>query len=315
MSDARPRRHSELAAWRAAHLRALGGSLRRLARHPASTLLTIGVMGIALALPLCLAMLLEDMQGFTGSLRESREISVFLKVDADAGAVAAWAQQLKADADVSGIVLRTPEEGLAALRELDALGGTLDVLDYNPLPYVALVDPAPTASDSDLAARLDAFDEVDFVQHDAQWRRRLDAWLTLGRRAAMVAGMLLGLGVLLVIGNTVRLDIQDRAAEIATVRLLGASDAYVRRPFLYLGAGYGLLAGLLAVAVALAVRHALTGPVSRLVDAYAGDFRLAELSWPVALVALLAALALGWLGARLAVGHHLRLAARAEGTA
>lgn len=317
MSRAHPGapRRPRLAAWRDAHLQALAASLRRIATRPAATALTVGVMAVALALPLCLALVLAELQRFSGSLRESREIAVFLKTDADAAAAEVWARTWRAEPGVAAVLVRTPADGLEELRGLDALGGTLEVLDYNPLPYVALVDPAPGTDDAALAARLQALPEVDFVQHDAQWRRRLGAWLTLGQRITAVAAMLLGLGVLLVVGNTVRLDIQDRAAEIATVRLLGASNGYIRRPFLYLGACYGALAGLLALAIAWSVQHALAVPVAALVEVYAGSFRLTGLAPVTAAAAVLAAVLLGCLGAWLAVGHHLRQAARAEGAA
>ncbi len=302
-------------AWRESHRRALATSLRRLAGRPWATALTVTVMAVALALPLCLGLVLAELQRFSGSLRESRELAVFLLPGGDAEAAAAFARSLDADGDVAEVVLRSPDEGLAELRALDALGGTLEVLDYNPLPYVALVEPTAAADDAQLAERLRVAPGVDFVQHDAQWRRRLGAWLGLGQRVTAVAALLLGLGVLLVVGNTVRLDIQDRQAEIATMRLLGASAAWIRRPFLYLGLLYGLLAGGLALLLALAVQRALAPPVSALVDAYAGDFRLLGLTPDAATAALGAALVLGWLGARLAVGHHLRQAARAEGNA
>ncbi len=301
-----------LTAWLDAHAMSLNASLRRLAKRPAATAMTVAVMGVAMALPLCLAMVLGELQRFSGSLRESREVAVFLTTDTAADAVHAWAQRWSVDPAVAAIVLRSPEDGLNELRELDALGGTLDVLDYNPLPFVALVEPAADADDAALAERLRALPEVDFVQHDAEWRRRLGAWLTLGQRVTAVAAMLLGLGVLLVVGNTVRLDIQDRAAEIATVRLLGASSGFIRRPFVYLGACYGALAGLLAIAIAAVLQRALATPVADLVAEYAGSFSAAGIGFSNVLATVLVAVALGWLGAWLAVGHHLRLAASME---
>jgi cell division transport system permease protein len=272
-------------------------------------------MAVAVVLPLCLGLLLGELQRFSGSLRESREIAVFLTTDSGPQQAAAWARQWREDPAVAAIDLRSPEDGLDELRGLDALGGALDVLDYNPLPFVALVEPAADANDDDLAARLRALPEVDFVQHDAQWRRRLGAWLTLGQRITAVAALLLGLGVLLVVGNTVRLDIQDRAAEIATVRLLGASSAFIRRPFLYLGASYGALSGVLALFIAGALQHSLAQPIRALVAEYAGDFSPLGLAPGSAAAALAATIALGWLGARLAVDHHLRQAASEEGSA
>jgi len=303
-----------LAAWLDAHAMSFGASLRRLVKRPAATAMTVGVMGVAMALPLCLALVLGELQRFSGSLRESREVAVFLTTDTAADAMHAWAKHWSADPAVAAIVLRSPEDGLNELRELDALGGTLDVLDYNPLPFVALVEPAAEADDAALAERLRALPEVDFVQHDAEWRRRLGAWLTLGQRVTAVAAMLLGLGVLLVVGNTVRLDIQDRAAEIATVRLLGASGGFIRRPFVYLGACYGALAGLLAIAIAAILQRALAAPVADLVAEYAGSFNATGIGFGNALATVFAAVALGWLGAWLAVGHHLRSAATTEGS-
>ena len=303
-----------LAAWLDAHSMSLSASLRRLAKRPAATAMTVGVMGVAMALPLCLALVLGELQRFSGSLSESREVAVFLTTSTDADAVHAWAKHWSADSMVAAIVLRSPEDGLNELRELDALGGTLDVLDYNPLPFVALIEPAAEVDDAALAERLRELPEVDFVQHDAEWRRRLGAWLTLGQRVTAVAAMLLGLGVLLVVGNTVRLDIQDRAAEIATVRLLGASSGFIRRPFVYLGACYGALAGLLAIAIAAILQRALAAPVADLVAEYAGSFSAAGIGLGNALATVLVALALGWLGAWLAVGHHLRSAASTEGS-
>jgi cell division transport system permease protein len=311
----RDERAPRLAAWLDAHALGVRSSLRRLAGRPAATAMTVGVMAVAVVLPLCLGLLLGELQRFSGSLRESREIAVFLGTDSAAEQATAWAEQWRQDPAVAAIVLRSPEDGLDELRGLDALGGTLDVLDYNPLPFVALVEPAADANDDDLAARLRALPEVDFVQHDAQWRRRLGAWLTLGQRVTAVAALLLGLGVLLVVGNTVRLDIQDRAAEIATVRLLGASSAFIRRPFLYLGACYGVLSGVLALLIAGVLQHSLAQPIRGLVAEYAGDFSPLGLAPGSAAAALAATVALGWLGARLAVDHHLRQAASEEGSA
>src|SRR5690606_19295051 len=148
-----------------------------------------------------------------------------------------------------------------------------------------------------------------FVQHDALWRERLAAWLGLGARLAWVVALLLGLGALLVVRNTVRLDIQGRAEEIAILQLLGATDRFVRRPFLYLGAWYGLFAGVLALALLVAAVLALRGPVAALAGSYGDVAPPLPASLAAGAAALLAlATLLGWLGAWLAAGHHLRQA-------
>src|SRR5690606_32423255 len=147
----------------------------------------------------------------------------------------------------------------------------LAVLDYNPLPTVLVVGPVANADPAALAAALEAEPGAGFVQHDALWRDRLGAWLAFGERLAWVVATLPGLGALLVVGNTVRLDIQGRAEEIAIVQLLGATDGFVRRPFLYLGAWYGLAAGVLAWLLVALAALALRAPLASLADSYGAD--------------------------------------------
>lgn len=307
-AEKRPRaRLSErLGAWVDLHFYSLFSSLGRLAQKPWATLLTVGVMAIALALPLCLAVLLGNVERLSGSFRESREISLFLKPEATLEAARATADTLRGNPAVETVLLRTPDEGLAEFREMADFAGALALLDDNPLPSVLVVTPRADADGDTLARTLRELPDADFVQHDAQWRTRLAAWLGFGRQLTAVTAVLLGLGALLVVGNTVRLDIQGRAEEIRTVQLLGATDGFVRRPFLYLGACYGLLAGLLALGVAMAARLALAAPVNTLVADYGSSFVLRGLPWPLAAAALAGAIVLGWLGAWLAAGHHLR---------
>jgi cell division transport system permease protein len=307
-----PRVGGRLAAWRDAHLYSLLSSFGRVAARPWATGLTVGVMAIALALPLCLLLVLEEVARFSGDLRDSRELALFLQPDADRAAAEALAVRLTADPRLTALQLRSPDQGLEELRAVQDLAGALDVLGHNPLPWVLLATPAAATDEAALVADLRALPETDFVQHDALWRQRLGAWLALGQRFAQVVALLLALGVLLVVGNTVRLDIHGRADEIAILRLLGATDGFVRRPFLYLGAWYGALAGVLALLLVLAARGALQGPVSDLVSAYPGDFVLAPLPAGHALVLFSGSIALGWIGAYLAVGHHLRHAEGSE---
>ena len=295
-----------LRAWRDLHLYSLFSSIGRMMQRPWATALTVGVMAVALVLPLCLAMLIGNIEKLSGSFRESREVSLFLAPKADEAAAQALAQQLRADAQVQGVLLRTPEEGLAEFREMADFADALALLEDNPLPAVLVVTPVTGIDPLVLAQRLRALPGIDFVQHDAQWRARLSAWLDFGRRLALVMAALLGVGVLLVVGNTVRLDIQGRAEEIQTVQLLGATDGFVRRPFLYLGAWYGLFAGLLALAVAALAPWFLRAPVAALVESYGSRFQMSGLAPSLALAALALSVALGWLGAWLAAGHHLR---------
>lgn len=306
-----PRAHrrslqERLRAWRELHLYSLFSSIGRMMQRPWATTLTVGVMAIAMVLPLFLAMLIGNIERLSGSFRESREVSVFLSAKAQDAAAQILVQTLGDDPRVEAVLLRTPEEGLAEFREMADFADALALIDGNPLPFVLVISPAPDVDPLTLAQELRALPDVDFVQHDAQWRSRLSAWLSFGRHLAWVTAGLLGVGVLLVVGNTVRLDIQGRAEEIQTVQLLGATDGFVRRPFLYLGAWYGLFAGILALAVSALAPWLLRAPVGALVESYGSHFQMKGLSVTLALAALASSVVLGWLGAWLAAGHHLR---------
>ncbi len=295
---------SAVRAWGNLHLFGLVSSIGRIVARPWATLLTVGVMAIAIALPLGLLLAMQNLERFAGSARESREIGVFLKPGVTLARAEALAGELRARADVAAVRVRTPEEGLAEFREMADLAGALDVLEHNPLPPVLVVDPV-NGGDA-LAEALRALPEAEIVQHDALWRERLDAWLGFGERVVRVIAVLLGLGALLVVGNTVRLDIQSRSEEIGVLQLLGATDGFVRRPFLYLGACYGLAAGLLALLTLAVAGFALQPPLSQLVASYGSTFSLQGPGWLGGLQVLAGATALGWLGAWFATGHHLR---------
>ena len=295
---------SRLRAWREQHLYSLVSSLGRLAARPVATGLTVGVMAIAMALPLGLGMALGNIERFSGSVTESREIGVFLKADVTVAQARDLAAGVGSRADVAAVTVRTPEEGLEEFRAMSDLAGALDVLEENPLPTVLVVQPK---GDGDsLAADLRQLPQADIVQHDAAWRQRLSAWLAFGERVVQVVAVLLGLGVLLVVGNTVRLDIGARSEEIAVLQHLGATDAFVRRPFLYLGAWYGLAAGLLAGLLLLAAGLLMQGRLSALVASYGTQFALSGPGLRGTLLLLAGSALMGWLGAWLATGHHLR---------
>ncbi len=302
-----------LRAWREQHLHGLVSSAGRAASRPLATLLTVGVMAIAIALPLGLLLAMANLERFSGSVREAREVSVYLRHEVDLARATALAGEVAAWPGVAAVDVRSPDEGLEEFRRMSELAGALDLLEGNPLPAVLVVVPdgeaggaAGLAAGAALAERLGALAEAEQVQDDAAWRARLGAWLDFGERLGAVVAGLLGLGVLLVVGNTVRLDIQSRAEEIAVLQLLGATDGFVRRPFLYLGAWYGAAAGALALALLWLCARALQGPLSRLVASYGGDFALAGFGAAGSAAVVAAAVALGWLGAWLATGHHLR---------
>ena len=296
--------NSRIGTWFDHHVYSFVASLGRVLRKPWATLLTVGVMAVALALPLGLWLVLGNVERFSGSVQQSREISVFLKQDVAAARATALADVLRARRNVGAVELRTPEQGLQSLRDKGVPATAIDAAGDNPLPYVLVVTPA--GDEALLAAGLAQLPEAELVQHDTQWRERLDRWLRFGGRVAWVLAFLLGLGALLVVGNTVRLDIQSRREEIGVLQLLGATDGFIRRPFLYLGAWYGVGAGAIALALLAAAGNALRAPLAELAASYGSRFQLTGFTPAVALAVLAGAIVLGWLGAGLVTGHYLR---------
>ncbi|MFZ7096667.1 permease-like cell division protein FtsX [Luteimonas dalianensis] len=299
-----PAARSGLGTWGDHHAYSFVSSLGRVFRRPWATALTIGVMAVALALPLGLWLVLDNVSRLSGSVQQSREIGVFLQQDIAVAEAETLATTLRGREDVASVELRTPEQGLAELRERGGLGEAIDAVGDNPLPTLLVV--VPEGDEITLAEALRALPQAELVQHDAEWRQRLDDWLEFGGRVVLVLGALLGLGALLVVGNTVRLDIQARREEIGVLQLLGATDGFIRRPFLYLGAWYGLAAGALALGVLTVVGLALRAPVAELAASYGSGFALHGFSPLHVLVVLVGSGALGWVGASVVTGHFLR---------
>lgn len=298
-------------AWRAQHVYGLTTSFGRLTARPIATAFTLAVLSVALTLPLLFGLVLSNAGKLSGSVDQARAISVFLKTDVDAGAARQMATQLRERTDVAAVELKTPEQGLEEFRQRSGFADALDVLHDNPLPSVLIVKmqdaQAKPAQTPALIGELRANPQVDLVQYDARWRERLNAILGVAGRGAAVLAVLLALAALLVVGNTVRLDIQGRREEIAVMQLLGASDGFVRRPFLYTGLWYGLLAGVLCVALTGLVEWAVATPLAQLAASYDHRFDVHGLSFAGMLAVVAASTLLGWLGAGVAASRHIAL--------
>lgn len=296
--------------WVRRHLQTLIGSLGRLAEQPLATAMTTAAIGIALALPAGLHLLVTNLQSLSGQWDDGIELSVYLDLGVPEARATALAAEVGGWPEVAAVQLLTAADALAAFRESSGLSDALDALESNPLPHLLAVRPAAGDDTPDgigmLAQRLRALPEADLVQADADWARRLVAMLEMARRLALVAGGLLAIGVLVIIGNTVRLDIQNRRAEIEVMKLVGGTDAFIRRPLLYAGTWYGLGGGLVAAGVVQSGLLALTGPVERLATLYGSGFRPAGLGADGTAVLLLAGIALGWLGSWVSATWHLR---------
>ncbi len=296
---------SGLGIWIDQHLYSFASSFGRMLRKPWATVLTIGVMAVAFVLPLGLWLALDNVAQLAGSVQQSRQIDVFLKQSVSAERAQGLVGELRGRSDVASVELRTPQQGLEEFRQLSGLGEAIDALGGdNPLPARLIV--APQGDEGALANALQHLPEADVVRDDALWRQRLDDWLRFGQRVALVLAVLFGLGALLVVGNTVRLDIQSRSEEIGVLQLLGASDGFIRRPFIYLGAWYGLAAGALALALLAGAAAALQQPLAALAQSYGSRYQLSGLDWAHLLGVLAVATLVGWLGAWLVTGHFLR---------
>lgn len=288
------------------HQRTAVDSLLRLVLDPVASLLTWAVIGIALALPLSLVLLLQNLQQAGANLDQSGGISLFMARDLAPAQLDETGAALSARGDIAAVELITADEALAEFQASSGFGDVLEGLEENPLPAVLLVTPAAGSDVTQLHEELATLPGVDLAQLDLAWVQRLNAIVTLATRLAVLLALMLGLGVVLVIGNTVRLAIENRRAEIVVVKLVGGTDAYVSRPFLYTGLWYGVGGGVLAVLLVALALIALQGPVSSLMQTYDGAFRLQGLGISNSFVVLAAAGLLGWLGAWVSVLRHLR---------
>ncbi len=301
-----------VASWREHHGWSAAASLRRLMSRPVGTLLTVAVMAIALALPLTFYLLLGNLQKMGDALGQNQTISVFLQPSQGGAAADLMAKKLRDRADVASVTIKSPQQGMDELAKMQGFSGALHTLDNNPLPFVLEVLPKPDVSADGvdrLVADMHQVEGVDQVQDGGTWRQRLEALLSVGERTVMILAALLAVAVLLVVGNTIRVDIASRHEEIGVLTLVGASRAFIRRPYLYAGIWYGLFAGVLAVGFAVLVELALADPVARLGQVYAGKLQVQVLPlWLLGVVPVTAAV-LGWLGARLVSAWQLRKAA------
>lgn len=300
---------ASLSSWATRHGHALVSSLGHLARHSLATLLAVGVMGLALALPLGLNTLVGNVRLATGDFSGALGMTVYLKLSVTEQAAQQLAQTLRARPGVADVQVTTAAQALEEFKEQPGFGPALEELKDNPLPTVLTVRPAPDATApaqlEALRQAVEAMPEVDSVQLDRDWLLRFNALLDLMRRVLWITAGLLGAGVIAVVGNTIRLEIRSRAAEIEVTQLVGGSRGFVRRPFLYTGALYGAAAGLLAWALVSAARVVLNPGVMRLASSYGQSFSLAGPGWRELGYSVLAGLALGWIGAALASSREI----------
>jgi cell division transport system permease protein len=290
------------------HVQNFVGALERLARQPFATSLTLLVIAIAMALPAGLRVLVGNAGSLSGEWQSAADFTVYFKTDVPTDRARNVAREVERRDDVASIEFIDRGAALAEFRARSGFGDALDALEGNPLPDTLIVRPASGVEGNveAVAAAIGALPETDLVQLDTQWVERLRALLALAGRVVDLATALLALAVAVVVGNTIRLEINSRAAEIEVTKLVGGTDAFIRRPFLYLGVCYGLGGALLAEGLIVVTLWLVGAPVRRVAALYGSDFALSGLSLRDSFALLAGGALLGWAGAGLATARHLR---------
>jgi len=304
-----PKQNSRMVSYLMHHLQMFITSLGFLSRQPFSTLMTSAVIAIALALPAGLYIALDNASQLSAGWDGTTQISLFLKDKVSIEQAEKLAKKLRQDIEIEKVSIIDRDKGLKQFMQISGFGDAIKFLDENPLPHVITVQPLVDHQRPDQVIHLvDSLQEealVELAQLDMQWVKRLYTLLDVAQRGVWIIGSLLGLAVLLIVGNTIRLDIQNRREAIEVSKLIGASDAFIRRPFLYTGMWYGLSGGLLAwmlIAVSLGI---MEDPIQKLAALYHSSYEISGFSSIniTALIVISCLLGLG--GSWLAVGRHL----------
>lgn len=276
--------------------------------QPLTTFMTLAVLAIALALPGALYAGLKNLQQLGDGWQGDPRVALYLQLSVSDDDAERLSRELLLRDDVAGTELITAEQGMLEFQAMSGFGDVFDFLESNPLPAVVMVMPRDlsVASVPLLQAKLQALSQVDEAVVDMEWVQRLAGFVSLAERAVWVLTALFVMAVLLVVGNTIRLSIESRRDEIIIAKLVGATDAYVRRPFLYDGIWFGIAGGVCAWILIQLSLLLLSNPIEHLVTLYNSQFELAGLGFVETLLLLLISILLGLSGAWLAVGRHLR---------
>jgi cell division transport system permease protein len=299
---------ARLNRWRQLHISNCIGAAKEMRSQPLATLLTVAVIGIALALPAALNLLVQNGRHLAGDWESARDFSIYLQPGTDLSTASDLMSELSTSDLIDTVMLIPAEKAIEDFRESSGLGDVLDSLEINPLPHTLVVRPMDDAAVdalTSLATELKDRAYVDIVKLDTEWVERLNAMLDFLRRIVVIASLLLILAVIIIVGNTIRLDIQNRRDEIEVLKLLGASDGFVRRPFLYIGLWYGLAGGLFALLVLTLSGWLLAAPLERLMGFYNSGPTLMGMNLATTLAVVGGGVLSGWGGAWSAVTRHL----------
>ncbi len=296
-----------MSVWLAHHWYAFVLALKRLAGAPIGNLLSIIVIGIAFSLPAGIYMLLGNLQAFSTQVSGAPQLSLFLELDTNGDEVAQIAARLKEHPQVASFEFIPRDSALEQIKQSNGLADLVDSLERNPLPDAFVINArslSPAALE-ELHAELQKWPRIEHVQLDSAWAKRLDALINLGRLAVLMLAALLSFALVAVTFNTIRLQILTKRDEIEVSKLIGATNGFIRRPFLYFGAIQGMAGGMAAWLIISLGIHLIDDELRNLTRLYVVDFPLYHLSPEDSLTLLLLSACLGWLGAWLSVANHL----------
>ena len=292
--------------WLRQHWQTFILTLARLAGNPVATLLNVTVIGVVLALPLGGYMLLQNLGSVTRQATGNPQVSLFLAPDAGKADIAALQTKLKQMPGVRSVRFISREQALEGLKSSENMAEVIAALQSNPLPNAFVLEASGGATDLEqMEPELKALPKVAHVQLDSAWVKRLETLVALGRKAVLILTTLLAFGLVAVTFNTIRLQILTQKDEIEVSNLIGATDAFIRRPFFYLGFVQGTLGALAALAIVYLCMYILNQSILELAQLYGSDFLLAFFGVPDCLALLAFAAMLGWLGAYMSVSRHL----------
>lgn len=298
---------NRLSAYLLHHLQSLLFSLGKIYQAPATTVMTVAVIGITLSLPGGFYLFLKNIDAISGDFRSSTQISLYLDLKTSEKQARALQAEIADMDNVAATRFISREQALEDFRRNSGFGKSIDTLSSNPLPHTIVVEPGEvdTFTVRNLLNRLQAMPEVEIAKLDTEWLERLYTIIEIAKRSVAIVTILFAFAVLLIIGNTIRLDIQNRYQEIIVTKLIGATDAFIRRPFLYGGIWYGLLGGILSWLIVEIGYLAISGPLERLNLLYKSEMNLITFSFQDFIVLIASSTLLGLAGSWIAVARHL----------
>ena len=303
----RPATANRVSAWLLHHFQSLIFSLGKIYQAPATTIMTVAVIGITLSLPGGFYLFLKNIDAMSGDFRSSTQISLYLDLEISEKRGRALEQQIASDPAVQSTQFISRDLSLEEFRQHSGFGKSIDTLSSNPLPHTIIVEPAEaeTFAVRNLLNSLQAMPEIEIAKLDTEWLERLYTIIEIARRGVIIVTILFACAVLLIIGNTIRLDIQNRYQEIIVTKLIGATDAFIRRPFLYGGIWYGLFGGIISWLIVEIGYLAISGPLERLNLLYQSELNLITFSLHDFILLLTSSTLLGLTGSWIAVARHL----------